>query len=130
MKNKILAILLSSIFLIGCKSATTVSNSTVENTFHKEILVQKDSVYIDRYHYINKSNDTIYITDSVFKYSISHIRDTTVIVDTISFFRDSIIYKDNIVYKEVKNYKTKTFLIILILIIIFYGACKLYKKIF
>ena len=87
-ENKIIAIILAMLLalcLAGCGSPReVVTEHAVHDTLYLSS-VKYDSVYIHRFHYVDRATDTIRIKEKEIEYRYRLLRDTTYIhrVDTV-----------------------------------------------
>lgn len=59
-------IILAALLMVGCKTTQTIVEKPVYiHDTTQSVRVERDSVYVDRWHTISVKGDTVYVTDSV-----------------------------------------------------------------
>lgn len=78
-----------SLMVVGCKTLTPTITNAISTSSHRDSIAEKtiyihDTTYIDRYHSVITSNDTIYRQDSIYIYveKYRYLHDTIHITHT------------------------------------------------
>lgn len=59
-------IIMAALLMVGCKTTQTIVEKPVYiHDTTRSVRVERDSVYVDRWHTIEVKGDTVYVTDSV-----------------------------------------------------------------
>lgn len=59
-------IIMTALLMVGCKTTQTIVEKPVYiHDTTQSVRVERDSVYVDRWHTIEVKGDTVYVTDSV-----------------------------------------------------------------
>lgn len=59
-------IIMAALLMVGCKTTQTIVEKPVYiHDTTQSVRVERDSVYVDRWHTIEVKGDTVYVTDSV-----------------------------------------------------------------
>lgn len=59
-------IIMAALLMVGCKTTQTIVEKPVYiHDTTQSVRVERDSVYVDRWHTIETIGDTVYVTDSV-----------------------------------------------------------------
>lgn len=63
---KAIIVIMAALLMVGCKTTQTIVEKPVyiHDTTHS-VRVERDSVYVDRWHTIEVKGDTVHVTDSV-----------------------------------------------------------------
>ena len=59
-------VIMAALLMVGCKTTQTIVEKPVYvHDTTQSVRVERDSVYVDRWHTIEVKGDTVYVTDSV-----------------------------------------------------------------
>lgn len=89
-KRLVIAIGLVAVFscVIGCTSQSSIPlNPSTRDSIRVKYEVKYDSIFVDRWHTIKESGDTIFVHDSIFveKWREHHTSDTIMMRDSIPY---------------------------------------------
>lgn len=113
MKKQFFFIMMAiSLLIVGCKTLPPTITNATSTSSHRDSVAEKtiyvhDTTYIDRYHSVITSNDTIYRQDSIYIYveKYRYLHDTVHIThtDTIQTIQTQIEQVENPIAPFVRN---------------------------